>query len=764
MASQACQSLLGLGESLHQVPDSSLLVYQPVLDRACEALTLIASHLGSQSDTRAKAGDAGAVILQHSQTTGVAQHSAAQPTTPVQQDRCQELQWFSTSQKNLWQPCEAMNSSPDRASKPMQHPAQPLNHPARLQNPPAMNYRPTAEPSTPTPGYTVTTWSPITLLQHMQQKSRAICEAATCSAGAIAAAATIPGGRPTREDSIKEHCSTGIPASKALRQLDVPGPAAEALSSPAAEPDGLVAPVTPDLSGTATAALQTSSARFLKEMEAEDIRERLLMLAEKRRQALLLAQEQHALQHQHLNHTATDTPTQKAQEDRAAATNNLGIRRTSGSGSCNNNMCNSEATMAVSPARHGLKSFHSASASPCLDNSSSTPALSSANITSMMSQQQTTVTPVSQVPPSAPASNPVSQQVVQQSGRGGPALSTAAWHNLSGWLGAEPPRYGSAHTSRLPSFTYGVQALLKPSAREEAVMEALPNAAYAVTAMQGLSAGLQDTTARQLAVAAVAAAKAECDAEVPVTTKSTVPISACGTVDHVSRSADLSGDPRPGSAAHAGGANTPCHSTHTAGAQPYYSADRMEASWQQQQQQAQEAQYQSAWGMDAFAAPAAEGGTHWVAGAFGIQGPDCTYWQQHQQELANAAYGAWGPGMAASQAPAQHSPQQSQPKRQRMPYMASCDPFNLYFNHQQQQQPKSRHAEPRCPSSPWLEGVEYWDYDADDALPSSAEWGYSNSRKRPNEDVFEEMQRFGIEDWQLDGLREHPAKRAHTMI
>jgi len=746
------------------MPDSSLLVYQPVLDRACEAVPLIASQICSQSDTRAKAGDALAVIFQHSQAAGVAQQPTL-PITPVQQHRCQELQRSSTSQKQLWHPCEAINRSADRASKPMQRSAQPLNHPAQLKNPPAMNYRPTAEPTTPTPGYTVTSWGPIPLLQHMQQKSRAICEAA--AAGAIAAAATIPGGRPTREDSIKEHYSTGVPASKALRQLDVPGPAAEALSNPTAELDGLVAPVTPDLSGTATAALQTSSARFLKEMEAEDIQERLLMLAEKRRQVLLLAQEQHALQHQHMNYTATNTPTQKADEDRSAAKDHLAIRRNSGSGNCNNNMCNSEASMAVSPACQDLNSF-SASASPCLNNS--TPALPSANTISGMSQQQTAVTPVSQIP-TAPgtqsASNQVSQQAVLQSGRGGPALSTAAWHDLSGWLGAEPPRYGSALTSCLPSFTYGVQALLKPSAREEAVMEALPNAAYAVAAMQGLSAGLQDTTARQLAVAAVAAARAECGAaSVPATTKGMVPINACGTVGYASRSANLSGESRPGSSADAVGANTPCHSTYPAGAQPFYSADRMEASWQQQQQ-AQEAQYQSAWGMDAFAAPAAEGGTHWVAGAFGIQGPDCIYWQQHQQELASAAYGAWGPGMTAGQVPlavvAQHSPQLLHRNQQRTRYSAGCDPFNLYF-YQQQQQPKRRHAEPRCPSSPRLEGAEYREPDADDALPSSVEWGYSNSRKRSCEDVFEEMQPFGVGDWQLDGLEERPSKRAHTMI
>jgi hypothetical protein len=128
---------------------------------------------------------------------------------------------------------------------------------------------------------------------------------------------------------------------------------------------------------------------------------------------------------------------------------------------------------------------------------------------------------------------------------------------------------------------------------------------------------------------------------------------------------------------------------------------------------------------NAFAAPAANTNNNWVVGAFGIAGPNCSYWQQHQQELAG--FSGWNP--------AETDTVHSQPLLQQgMPYEQPphgcceqtahpCNHYSAYYDYYKQIEV------PECPLSPQLDGVDYM-------TDQCTMVCYSNSWKRTVEEAL----------------------------
>jgi hypothetical protein len=151
----------------------------------------------------------------------------------------------------------------------------------------------------------------------------------------------------------------------------------------------------------------------------------------------------------------------------------------------------------------------------------------------------------------------------------------------------------------------------------------------------------------------------------------------------------------------------------------------------QQQQNPEPQQDQAAdWATsNAFAAPAANTNNNWVVGAFGIAGPDCSYWQQHQQEMAG--FSGWGPAMTATVS-AQPVLQQGMPGEQPPhgycaetadPCVETCDDYAACYDYYQQIEV------PECPPSPQLHGVDY-------VTDQCTLVCYSNTWKRTAEEAF----------------------------
>lgn len=120
--------------------------------------------------------------------------------------------------------------------------------------------------------YTITTWAPLPVLQHLQQQSRAIC--ASAAAGASAAAATIPGGpaiQPQHSRQEDKSCSSSFGANWQVKHLQAEG--ACPLRTFSALPAQLLAPLASDLEAGAKAALQYkySSASLFVDIRTDDL-------------------------------------------------------------------------------------------------------------------------------------------------------------------------------------------------------------------------------------------------------------------------------------------------------------------------------------------------------------------------------------------------------------------------------------------------------------------------------------------------------------
>lgn len=303
------------------------------------------------------------------------------------------------------------------------------------------------------------------------------------------------------------------------------------------------------------------------------------------------------------------------------------------------------------------------------------------------------------------------------------------------WLGperAEP--YWQQERKRPAAFSFGVHALLTPTGQETAAPEALADAAYAVAAMGGVHPDERAKVAKRLAVAAVHTAKTELAVLAAVSGQNQVrvPADACGHVGWPFRSFTTVGRAVPvpisrPAVSQVPAAILPGAAACMAGsaAAPSTSAPCME----QQQQNPDALQDQAAaWAAsNAFAAPAANTNNNWVVGAFGIAGPDCSYWQQHQQEMAG--FKGWEPALAGTVlAQPMHMLQQGMPYEQpHQGYCAQaadpCDVYAAYYDYYQQIEV------PECPPSPQLNGVDYL---SDQCTVVC----YSNTWKRTAEEAF----------------------------
>jgi hypothetical protein len=167
--------------------------------------------------------------------------------------------------------------------------------------------------------------------------------------------------------------------------------------------------------------------------------------------------------------------------------------------------------------------------------------------------------------------------------------------------------------------------------------------------------------------------------------------------------------------------------------------DRFRQQVQQLQDNQGSAQQLQEWGGNTtFAAPAATGNNSWVVGAFGISGPGCTYWAQHQQDMAAfaaeapAAYrnigplGAGlepadkqGPLMANMHAEQQHTPGSTsarkpgdtfacQPDGDTTPASFARRTRSSYKQQKGTTVQKGTAVHMGRPSSPQLDGVDYW--------------------------------------------------------
>lgn len=145
-------------------------------------------------------------------------------------------------------------------------------------------------------------------------------------------------------------------------------------------------------------------------------------------------------------------------------------------------------------------------------------------------------------------------------------------------------------------------------------------------------------------------------------------------------------------------------------------------------------------GSSVFAAPAATGNNNWVVGAFGIAGSGCTYWTHHQQDLA--AFAADGPAAYHNTGPLCAGLDPTGNQHLQLPFVAHTPPQQQYMSggahasarkpgdifacqpagdtsigrrtRSSYKQPKAR-TPPRTverpearPSSPHLDGVDYW--------------------------------------------------------
>ena len=370
---------------------------------------------------------------------------------------------------------------------------------------------------------TVTTGIPVTL-QQLQATSRAICEAA--AAGAIAAAATIPGGPIMQpQHSMHVDLSTRFPAHW-LAEPDVGSHAPQDVS-----PVLAFSAVSAHQQSHSMGALQDTSAQFMQEVFSDDIAQQLHMKALQRK----------AFMHAHLGAVAAALKRQqelqesslpagmaspkkrrcfKGPSNHSGAFNNLSIqcgRRPSDHD--NETYHPSPAACAGSPYSmdsactpvvtvHAFRTFGHAAASPytpttCNNNGAQglCPVLSQHFCPEPTIAANQAVL-VQHPTPVCEALNTTTPGAVAYQGS-----SSGSRLHLLARRSASP----SAQQQHLQSFTSGVDTLLKPSEREAAAADALADAAYAAAyaaaAMTGAHPNTTSRIAKQLAAAAVHAVK-----------------------------------------------------------------------------------------------------------------------------------------------------------------------------------------------------------------------------------------------------------------
>lgn len=662
--------------------------------------------------------------------------------------------------------------------------------------------------------YTVTTWAPVSLLQHMQQQSRKMCEAAV--AGAMAAAVTIPGGRWERgQHSMQEEdqASTSSHASCGSKQLQESGP--WLMRAYSALPAHFMVPSNPELDFGAKTVLQYTSAALLQDMQADDMQQQLEQRVLARHYQQLQLQQQHLQNQQPMAYQqqlklpmqdASMAPVKRRCFDtRAAALNNLSVRCDGQHHQPNSRGTSSHSDYTAVFPDSGISMQHtpcsSSSAcgslvSPSLHNNSNNGHDLSPILTA---QKATAPAPAPVMQPLHPAAAYKAGHIITPSTAGydlspdpcslagipaDPALQIKHGNRFD-WLGPDgADSYWQQQRYGPPTFTFGVQALLTPSGRETAAPDAISDAAYTVAAMHsGVPPDARLKVARQLAIAAVHAARTELLTTAALTggKPGMVPRTACGYVGQEYRSFTTVGRalpvplPKPAvtypcpaptvedlpsnGAVCAGLERTHTATGHITGIQqqgnehhdqqatgqpalsicaelnPAHTVDPAPAPdaiapVSEQQPQINPPDQATGWeASNAFAAPAVNTNNTWVVGAFGIAGPKCNYWQQHQQDMAQG----WEPATAAAQ-PIQSNDvamQQATPFGQ-VPGDAfgqgyttqAADGYVGYYGYGQQQE-----EVPVCPPSPQLEGVDYWS-------DQCAMVCYSNTWKRTAEEAF----------------------------
>lgn len=327
--------------------------------------------------------------------------------------------------------------------------------------------------------YTITTYSPLPLLQQLQITSRAICEAA--AAGAIAAAATIPGGPPAILQSQRSGMdpSTGCPANwlKLVKQLDAAAAQLEG-GTPAAAldfsavPAALLAPECTDLQADS---LHSSSAQLLQEMRSDDYQQQLQLRALQRQMQLL---EQHKRQ-QDMQEAAVVFVKRRCFDTRAAAfNNNLSVQ-------CCRPPSDSPSACQRSGAHARARNSNQGAA--CTPTHAScaavgSPAAASPHATSFNNNGGQGLSPTI---PDSPQ----------------PVITASVLHPAAAAVVAAAAT--SPAQLALPGPSSQLMWLLKPSEREAAAAEAFREAAYAAAAAHGVPADAMASIAKQLAVAAV---------------------------------------------------------------------------------------------------------------------------------------------------------------------------------------------------------------------------------------------------------------------
>lgn len=273
----------------------------------------------------------------------------------------------------------------------------------------------------------------------------------------------------------------------------------------------LLAPLCPELNAQDPAALLHSSARVLREMQADDFQEQLQHL-QQRKVSRQMQQLHHRHQHQQLQQQQQQVCPQALQDAslaaythiccfdaRAAAANNLSIR------------CHGS-TAGSTRGSHSAHTPMHGTASPSAFNNVGGLALSPVSIRAPeLTAAPTAVTgllPTLQQPQHSTSTS--HRLSTSSASTAGPLVQTKQG-SRGDWLGlpAGAAAFWQHARARPPAYKPGMHALLTPSAREAAAADAVADCAYEAAAMQTVQPDAKVKLAKELAAAAVQAARTE---------------------------------------------------------------------------------------------------------------------------------------------------------------------------------------------------------------------------------------------------------------